>query len=215
MIHEETPSLEDLRHYGVLGMRWGVRKENQTSESQARRKKIKTAAVILGSAAASLAVIAGTHYVQTQFNVETSSIPKNDPSVARGKAFAQAIAKEPVSIVHAARGRHAGFTFPGRGGLDDPLTEYARAFGDDDGSQPDFVRSYGDRNEKVAARFKDPENRLDKSGRPIRHDVMLPEELAVGVKTEEDVIRVAWPLIKDTYATLYNVPDKSQSEEFR
>ncbi len=55
--------------------------------------------------------------------------------------------------------------FLSRGGLTDPLKEYEKA-GFDTLANNSFSR-YGDRFEKIAARFDDPEGRRDFSGRPI------------------------------------------------
>lgn len=41
LYHDEKPSLKDLKHYGVLGMRWGVRKDQQTSQTSSLSKKKK------------------------------------------------------------------------------------------------------------------------------------------------------------------------------
>lgn len=200
---EAPPSFEELMHFGVKGMKWGVRDDDQSVEANARRAKYKKAAIILGSAAAIAAVAGGAYYVHKNYNVNVSSLAKSAATTDKGKTFAQAFSKEPVGIVHAARGRSRGFTFPGHGGLDSPLSEYTKAFGSSEDGGANFVRRYGTQLEKVASRFLDPEGRLDQSGRPIFHEVMLPAALAKGVETESDVVRVAWPLIKDTYAALY------------
>lgn len=39
MIHDEKPSLEELKHFGVKGQRWGIRKKQEvSSEKQAKRE---------------------------------------------------------------------------------------------------------------------------------------------------------------------------------
>lgn len=195
----EKPRLEDLAHHGVKGMHWGVRKDKPRSTPEKSRKGLKKAAVILGSAAAAAAIAVGTAYVLSRDN--DIPLSKAHPSET-GKKFSESFAKEPVGIVHAARGKNRGFTFPQRGSLDDPLKEYAKAGFDDLASNSH--KRYGDRQEKVAAKFDDPEGRKDFAGRPIEHEVMLPESMAQPVKTLSDVVSTAWPLIKDTYETLYN-----------
>lgn len=44
MIHEEKPTLEELMHYGVLGMKWGKTRTRATSQSiHAARARVKKA----------------------------------------------------------------------------------------------------------------------------------------------------------------------------
>ncbi len=115
------------------------------------------------------------------------------------------MAKEPIGIVHSSRGKNRGYTFLQRGGLDNPGEEMIKA-GLDRMNAGEFKR-YGERSEKVAARYLDPEGRKDFSGRRIGHDVVLPESMAKKVSNLSDVEAMTWPLIKDVYQVLW---DKSQ-----
>lgn len=49
MLHEQKPSLEEaIEHYGVKGMKWGVRKDGSSRISPEAKAKIKKGAAIAG-----------------------------------------------------------------------------------------------------------------------------------------------------------------------
>lgn len=201
------PILDDveLEHFGVKGMHWGVRKSEESSgDKEAKTSGKKKAAIIIASAVGVAAVLAGAAYVLHRNGV-FGDILASDVSVKdTAKKFAESMAQEPVGIVHSARTKRKGFTFPQRGGLSDPFTEWSNAGFTSDGDSRNVFRRYGSRLEKVAAEFDDPHGRLDQAGRLITHTVMLPEGMAKNVHTLEDVVNVAWPLIKDKFDAMYD-----------
>lgn len=202
MIDEEEVN-DFLEHFGVKGMRWGVRKKEESSGEESSQKKKNTkrnVAIIIGSAVGVAAVTAGVIYAKKHMNVSMSDISKPTEAV---KKFADSMASEPVGIVHAARGKSAGWTFPGHGGLSDPVKEHLRAGFAEKGGLNRFWR-YGDRNEKIAARLLDPEGRKDWTGRDIFHELMLPESLAKQIQKFEDINEKVWPMIKDKYQAIYD-----------
>ncbi len=180
--------------------------ETSVSDSSGQKPKMsgkKKAAIVLGSVAAATAITVGVIYAKKHMNTPTSDILPASKSVRK---FAESMAKEPIGIVHSSRGKNGGYTFPQRGGLDNPGEEMIKA-GLDRMKVGEFKR-YGERSEKVAARYLDPEGRKDFSGRLIGHDVVLPESMAKNVSNLSDVEAMTWPLIKDVYQVLW---DKSQN----
>lgn len=107
-----------------------------------------------------------------------------------------------MTFIWATRGRTWGFTFLESGGLKDPLLAYERVISALDGVSAGCVR-VGD---AVALKFRDPEGRRDRSGRPIPHKFVLYGELAARVETVDDGMREVWPLVAEEYARVWELP---------
>lgn len=200
MIIDEDAYIE---HFGVKGMRWGVRKENKSSSSTTKIKeekpnRNKKAAIILGSVAASAAIAAGAIYVKKRMNVSVKETAKASETA---KTFSKALADEPVGILHSSRGHGRGYAFLQGGGLKNPTKEAIEAGLDK--ADVGFFKRYGSNGEKVAARFADPLGRKDRAGRAIGHDVILPKSMAKDVHNIDDVEKVAWPKIKPLFDAFY------------
>ena len=108
-----------------------------------------------------------------------------------------------MSFIWATRGRTWGFRFlsteqPGQ----DPLARYEQAF---DGVRdvPAVVRR---RSGMLAVRFPDPEGRRDRSGRPIPHEFVLTPPLSDSVRSVEDALAQVWPLVRERYAEVWELP---------
>lgn len=111
-----------------------------------------------------------------------------------------------MSFIWATRGRSWGFTFLETAGLDDPLPEYERVTSALASSAG--VARVG---EAVAVKFRDPEGRRDRSGRPIPHGFVLYDDLARQVGDLDDARRVIWPLVAARYALLWDVADPASA----
>ncbi len=106
-------------------------------------------------------------------------------------------------MIWATRGRTWGFRFLRDGGLADPLPTYQRYFPVTAGD-PAPVRHI----DGVAAlRLEDPEGRRDRSGRAIVHEFIVDGDLADRIVSEDDTIEIVWPLVRDTYAAVWNLPE--------
>jgi hypothetical protein len=196
----------DLIHFGVKGMRWGVRKDGPEGSSktprtpeQITKRKENAKKVLIGTAAITAA--AGAAFVAYKMQQE-GPLTYDSPKVSAGKKVAEKIAlQEPTAVVHASRGKNLGVRFLEKGGLPDALPEYERSPLSSDIQSKELFERFGDG--KVAARFVDPEGRTDHSSRPISHEVIVPKSMSDSVKNLDDIRKVIWPLVKEQYDEFY------------
>lgn len=205
MITVEKPgspadAIQELMHHGVLGQKWGVRRNRSgplLSDSQ--KQTAKKVAIGVGTAAA----IAGAAFVAYKFHQDPSKVlslvRKSSTTISVGKAVVDKMTEqEPTDIIHIARGKSKGYRFQKKGGVADPLLALPRAVSDDR-APPGYFERFGTQGEKVAASFHDPEGRKDFSGRPIFHTVVVPKHMSAGINNVDDVVTHIWPKIKHTY----------------
>lgn len=114
-----------------------------------------------------------------------------------------------MKVIWATRGRSWGFRFLLDGGRPDPLQEYERAFNGTEGESTVCRRLGAD----VALRFPDPLGRRDDAGRTIPHDLVVPPPLADDIHSSEDGQGLVWPLLADTFARLWALPDPPSSAD--
>lgn len=199
---------EFFEHHGVKGMRWGIRKSEESSgkstktpEETAAQRKQRAKQIAIGVGA--LTAAAGTAYVGYQLHkngkLPFKSIKASTSAAAKSKV--ENIIKEPTDIIHAGRSKHAGFRFLKSGGLSDALHEYEKAGFERE--RGDFFVRYGDRAEKIAVRFTDPAGRRDAATRPLFHELIIPESMSKDVHGLDDVKTKIWPLVKDSYESFY------------
>lgn len=210
MLSVEKPHTpEELVHFGVKGMKWGVRKDRTGSEdtstkpqkvpltSEQKKERAKKVAIGVGA----LAAVAGAAFIAYQLqqsgNLDVSKISETMPSttkVAATKKIKEIT--EQTEIVHASRGKNKGFEFFRQGGLPNYLSEYEKVFGADSGKSSHFEKLPDGR---AAAAFLDPKGRTDFAGRPIPHQVIIPKSLAANVHNMDDVMSKIWPELEKTY----------------
>lgn len=100
MLHEEKPSLEDtIQHYGVLGMRWGIRKHATGGEVRlARKSAAKTEDAVKK---AKLAVDAGVASKEVLAKAKLAHLNNPDritaARITRGEIAASAILLTPIT----------------------------------------------------------------------------------------------------------------------
>lgn len=184
-----------LIHWGVKGMRWGVRKDRKSSKVNAktktpltRKQKVKRVAIITGS----LLAAAGAAYISKKL-YDSKKLDKK--TIDLGKKFTEKVLQEPTKILHTSRGKNTGFKFYQDGGVPSPMSLYDQAFGAVERSSGYFNKFDG----KIAITFDDPLGRLDRSGRMIPHEVILPKTLAEGVSNFDEAVAKVWPMVKDLY----------------
>lgn len=202
-----------LAHYGVKGMKWGVRKardktpastssdaDSKAAKTSARREKAKKVAIGTGL----LIAAAGTAYVGYKLHegghLSVSKLGSAKPEV---KKKVESIMTEPSDLIYATRTRGQGFSFLRQGNLPDPLDEYDRGFGEGSGER-NFFRRYGNNNEKIAVSFDDPDGRTDHAGRVIHHEVIIPRAMSDGINTHAEAVNKAWGIVGPKYSEDYD-----------
>ncbi len=105
-----------------------------------------------------------------------------------------------ATFIWATRGRTWGFRFLRRGGLEDPLRVYEETFSKV-GDQPEAWCRAAD---KVALRFRDPEERRDAAGRVIPHDFVLLGSWADAINSLEDGRQRIWHEVADEFESVWD-----------
>ena len=174
-------------------MKHGKKTDRQQKMSTEQRKKmIRNAGIMLGT----LTVAVGTVYAASKMN---KKIPKEVSSKAK-KVVADSF-EPPTKIMHAARGKHKGFKFLKTGGISDPFITYDRLSATSIG---EFTKKDG----YASANILDPLGRKDRSGRVIPHTIILPKSMSADVNSVDDLMKKAWPLLKDDFASFYEEPSQ-------
>lgn len=112
-------------------------------------------------------------------------------------------------IIWATRGHSWGFRFLRNGGLSDPLPQYEAAFAE----LRDAPTAWRRQGNVVALRILDPLDRRDAAGRPIPHEFVIFDDLAIAVNSIEDGLRLVWPLVSDAFARVWDAPSAPPPED--
>ena len=208
-----------LMHYGVKGMKWGVRKDrNKASQQnnqdvtlegseQVKKKldlkdpRVKKAAV---AAAGITAIVAGA-YIYSKGGVSVNSLKRS--TVKKGSEKAKDILQEATDIIYLSKPhKDAGVT---RGGITSTSLSFVTT-----GKTKDYYDIFNNAglssdiappfkklpNGDVAAIFYDLLGRIDTGNRPIPHAVFIPKDQAIGLNSIEDVIEKFGPRLEKEYA---------------
>ena len=194
-----------LQHHGILGMHWGIRKEEPSLPKIPRTKEqnkalLKKAVITTGVILSATAITAGKIYMDSQKNKQSSA--PSASSVSHGETFVNTYVQQPRNLILLNSDR-----FTSDGGLNDPLPEFEKGISAFDKAnhtdtayrtEPGMIR-YGDRSEKIYANIPDPYGRKDRSGRPINHQVVIPQVLSIGINSFDDVKTKIWPIMETQY----------------
>lgn len=194
-----------LAHYGVKGMKWGVRKDSTksssaTSEAPVRdsrgrlslkNPKVRNAAI----AGATLTALVVAGYVAHKYDLPVSSLSSSVKKA--GEKAAEEVFKQPTDIIYLSKPyKGSGVTKDGvdrtslrfitEGQTKDFFEVFDRAgLNDEDFKAGDFKKLS---NGSVATIFEDLMGRTDAASRPVPHAVLIPAEKAVGLNSVQDVI---------------------------
>lgn len=116
-----------------------------------------------------------------------------------------------MNLIWATRGRSWGFRFLLRGGIEDPLATYERAFEQAEGERTYLRHADG----MVAIRFADPSGRCDEAGRVIPHDVVILASPRLRLASVEEGVELVWPLMESAYDKVWDLPRAPQSGSVR
>lgn len=197
--------LDYLEHYGVKGMKWGIRKERTTAGDKESTGKESTFSLsnpkVRAAAAAVVGVtaIVAAAYIGSRSNVKISSISANDLSA--GKEAVDKIFEKQKDIIYMSSpyrgsGKRTTFGFVNKGQTKDFFSIFDEA--GLNGNQP-FGYFEKLSNGSVATVLSDMFGRVDDAGRAIPHVVLIPPEQAVGLNSIQDVIDKFGPRLESEY----------------
>ena len=197
--------LDYLEHYGVKGMKWGIRKERTTAgdkESTGKEStfswknpKVKAAA----TAVVGVTAIVAAAYIGSKSSVNVSSILPSD--ISAGKEAVDKIFEKQKDIIYVSKpyrgsGKRTTLGFVNQGQTKDFFSIFDEA-GLNDDHAPGYFSKLS--NGSVATVLSDMFGRVDDAGRAIPHMVLFPSEQAVGLNSIQDVIDKFGPRLESEY----------------
>lgn len=209
----ESHGPEEVMHFGVKGMQWGVRNEDDGSSTASgtrpvaltaaenkadpdgpnRRDLVKKAALIAGGVALVGGVAYGVHKYGQSSNDTRAPSKKEEPKKEL---------QEPTSLIYLARAKNKGLTFHSKGDTPDFFSVFDKM--GLNGEVPNNHFSKDSETGHVAARLLDPLGRKDFASRPIAHDFVIPKAMAQGINTIDDVREKIWPKVSDQYQKFWD-----------
>lgn len=216
---EKPYSPEELVHFGVKGMKWGIRK-NQESSSQTnsgnsqkssrltdRQKKVlKGTAIIAGT----LVLTAGTVYAKPTLSQNGKGsfkkVSQNAKTMKKGAEATRKVLQEPTDLIYGTRAKYHGFTLLKKGDTPDVLSIFEKGLGRDRLDVDNFFEKFD--GGKIAASFLDLQGRKDFAGRVIPHMIIIPADKAQGINSIDDVKTKIWPTLEKTYQAFYDQYEK-------
>ena len=197
--------LDYLEHYGVKGMKWGIRKERPTANGKESTGKESTFSLsnpkvrAAASAAIGVTAIIAAAYIGSRSKVNISSITPSD--VSAGKEKVDKIFEKQKDIIYMSSpyrgsGKRTTFGFVNKGQTKDFFSIF-----DEAGLNGDQPFGYFEKlsNGSVATVLSDMFGRVDDAGRAIPHVVLIPPEQAVGLNSIQDVIDKFGPRLESEY----------------
>lgn len=208
MIDTEAPPFIEafLEHYGIKGMKWGVRKSSDSSKTEKtsrftpeQKARAKQAAVGAGVLVAAVGAAFLANKMRESGDLPVSTLRTAKPAAVKVIKDVQ----EQTDIMHTSRGKDRGFTFIKTGGVPNYLEDFSSVFGTNSEMNVG-VRKLDDG--RVAASFYDPEGRKDRATRTIPHQIIIPKAMSDGINNLDDVQEKIWPQLKDSYSEYYSKP---------
>ena len=202
MIIDEEAYIE---HFGVKGMRWGVRKDRSSGDVMDKRpmdKKEVAKKIAIGLGVLTVAV--GAAYAGKTLS-QNGSLRLRDikPPTKTVQDATKRTFQPPTSVIYMARGKNVCLTFLKKGDTPDYFSIFDKLGLNRDNSSMEFLQKATDGSGLAAAQFLDPRGRKDFAGRPILHTIVIPSTMASRINSVDDVRSQVWPLLSNTYDAYY------------
>lgn len=176
--------MSEIKHYGVKGMKWGVRKERTPMTREERIAVSKKAAIGTGVLVGAVGAAIVASQLKTKGDTPVSDLPK------------KAETPDLQDLFLASRSKNRGYRVMRDGQHPSPLDLMDDVFGSNLEQQPNTLH---DSSKGLGVLLMDPEGRKDRAGRVISHSIIIPNSMKSGINNSDDVVRDIWPLIKDDY----------------
>lgn len=182
----DNPEDYELVHYGVKGMKWGVRKDREVGSKRALAKKV---AIGTGALVGAVGLALTTQYLRDHGDTKVDSIPKTEERLP-----------DLEELFMVSRGKTRGYTVMKDGAHPKPMTLMREVFGEDlDNFDGNSEGTFYDSPYGKGYSMNDPKGRQDQSGRPIYQSIIIPNSMKDRINTKEDVMRDVWPVVEEYY----------------
>lgn len=192
-----------LAHYGIKGMKWGVRKRKEDSGTDEKSSstgfnlknpKVRNAAIAAGAVTA---IVAGG-LIARHYHVKLRDIPAS--KMAKGAKEAERIIDPAKDIIYLSKpykgsGHRSTLRFMSTGQTKDYFKIFDDAGLNEDGAGTFKKMTNGD----VAAVWQDLLGRKDDATRPVLHSIFIPADKAAGLNSFDDFITKFAPKVEEVY----------------
>lgn len=191
-----------LAHYGIRGMKWGIRKQSKNSDGDKDKSstgfnlsnpKVRNAAIAAGAVTA---IVAGA-FIARHYNVKMKNVSVS--KIAKGAKEAERIIDPAKDIIYLSKpykgsGHRSTLRFISTGKTKDYFTIFDKAGLNDNGTGFKKLTN-GD----VAVVWNDLLGRKDDATRPVLHSLFIPADKAAGLNSFDDFIEKFAPKVEQVY----------------